>query len=175
MTWTKEKLLCTYFCPIYYQKMQQPTLVHVNKEMCQVLKEVQDQVVQLIEQKGVYVEVNPTSNLAIGEADSLQDSHLFRLNSRNIKGVESSHEVLVTVNSDDPLIFSTNGENELAYVYHAMNYKGYGKESVLEWVDKIRQYGIDSSFIKKEKSVSEQLKEIKYLLEEIEMFQKRQN
>lgn len=53
---------------------------------------------------------------------------------------------MVTVNSDDPMIFNTSSENELAYIYHAMNYRGYGKESVLEWVDKVRQFGMDSSF-----------------------------
>lgn len=173
--WTKEKLLCANFCPIYYQRMQHPTLVHVNGEMNLVLKEAQNKVVQLVEEKGIYVETNPTSNLAIGEIDSLEDSHLFRLNSRHVKEGNNKHEVLVTINSDDPMIFSTNSENELAYVYHAMNYKGYGKESVLEWIDKIRQYGIDSSFIKKEKSVQEQLKEIDYLLEKIEMYEKRNN
>ena len=41
-----------------------------------------------------------------------------------------------------------------------MNYKGYGKESVIEWVNKVRQYGMDSSFIKRERETKKLLKEM---------------
>ena len=58
------------------------------------------------------------------------------------------------------MIFNTSIENELAYIYHAMNYKGYGKESVIEWVNKVRQYGMDSSFIKRERETKKLLKEM---------------
>lgn len=80
---------------------------------------------------------------------------------------------MVTVNSDDPMIFNTSSENELAYIYHAMNYRGYGKESVLEWVDKVRQFGMDSSFIKQEKSPEVLLEETKQLLKNMEFFRKK--
>lgn len=172
--WTKEKILCTNFCPIYYRKLHTPIMVHIRKSICPLLKEVQERVVRQVQQKGIYVEVNPTSNLVIGEADSLNESHVFQLNSRNLSGHEASgHEVMVTVNSDDPMIFNTSSENELAYIYHAMNYRGYGKESVLEWVDKVRKFGMDSCFIKREKDPDELLSETELLLDSIEDYRKR--
>lgn len=172
--WTKEKILCTNFCPIYYQKLHAPIMVHVEKSIGHLLKEVQERVIRNVEQKGIYVEVNPTSNLVIGGAGSLRDNHIFQLNSRNLgSSGDGGHEVMVTVNSDDPMIFNTSSENELAYIYHAMNYRGYGKESVLEWVDKVRQFGMDSSFIKQEKSSEVLLEETKQLLKNMEFFRKK--
>lgn len=60
--------------------------------------------------------------------------------------------MFVTVNSDDPAVFNTNVENELAYIYYAAEAQGEAKSDVLEWVDKIRQYGMDASFIQNEKA-----------------------
>ena len=73
---------------------------------------------------------------------------------------ENEQNILVTVNSDDPAVFNTNVENELAYVYYALEHAGCAKEDVLHWIDKIRQNGMDGSFISK-------VKECRTLLEEI--------
>ena len=71
------------------------------------------------------------------------------------------------------MVFNTANANELAYIYHALNHKGYSKERVLDWIDKVRQYGMDSSFIKRNKNTQEMLDEIEWLLHKINMFQKR--
>ncbi len=167
--WTKDKLLCTQFCPLFYQRFQKPIMVYVNKTLVELLKAVQMYVVKKVERLGIYVEVNPTSNLAIGDAEGLHDSHIFRLNSKDLPESEE-HEVLVTVNSDDPTIFNTTSENELAYVYYAMLNKGYGRESVLAWIDKVRQHGMDSSFIKEVKTPRQQLSEITEMIQLIDKF-----
>ena len=79
---------------------------------------------------------------------------------------------MVTVNSDDPTIFNTTSENELAYIYYALSSKGYGKESILNWIDKVRQYGLDSSFVKHTKTLEEQIEEIGNLLKYIEEYER---
>ena len=56
----------------------------------------------------------------------------------------------------------------LAYMYYALTYKGYAKERVLRWIDKVRQMGLDSSFIKEEISASQQYREMEELLDEID-------
>ena len=65
------------------------------------------------------------------------------------------------------------GVYEIAYVYHALNEQGYKKESVLQWIDKIRQYGMDSCFVKRVRKASEQVFEIQTILEEIDKYLKR--
>lgn len=167
--WTKEKIFCTFFCPYFYQKYQKPILVHIEKSEYNMLKSIQEYVLKEIEQKGIYVEVNPTSNTVIGTENGLYKSHILNLNSRGLTSEDNvKHEVLVTINSDDPLIFNTNCENELAYIYHALIYKGYKKESVLNWIDEVRQMGMDSSFIKEYYKPSVQYEEIEKILKEIE-------
>lgn len=164
--WTKEKILCTYFCPHYYQKFSSPILVHTGKNEAGLLKQIQEYIVGDVERKGIYVEVNPTSNTMIGEIPGIYEEHILKLNSKGLgEAGTDRHEVLVTVNSDDPVIFNTNCENELAYMYHALVHKGYKKESVLEWIDKVRRMGMESSFIKEELTAVEQAEEMGRLLE----------
>lgn len=167
--WTKEKIFCTFFCPLYYSKMQRPIFVYTDEEQSAVLQKAQEYVLKKVEQKGIYIETNPTSNLAIGESRELYDEHILRLNVSNLVPMnDNNQEVLITVNSDDPVIFNTNIENELAYMYYALTYKGYAKERVLRWIDKVRQMGLDSSFIKEEISASQQYREMEELLDEID-------
>lgn len=41
--------------------------------------------------------------------------HILNLNNHGLVDKEA-HEVMVSINSDDPLIFSTNCENEMSYI-----------------------------------------------------------
>ena len=170
--WTSDKILCTFFCPIYHQKLQKPIMIPISPSMVRLMKAIQEQLLQKIERMGIYVEVNPTSNLAIGIASDMDDSHIFRLNSvdgiqLHRKDEKNKHKVLLTINSDDLAIFNTSCENELAYMYHSMTHQGYDKEDTLQWIDKIRQYGLDSSFVKHIRKPSQQYDEIKVLLKKI--------
>lgn len=165
-SWTKEKILCTYFCPIYWQRFSEPILIPVKKEEERLFKELQSEIIQKIEKNGIYVETNPTSNSVIGEMPGILCHPILNMNSDGLKQ-NPVNSVLVTINSDDPVVFNTNSENEIAYIYYALLHNGYDKESVLKWVDKIRQYGMDSSFIKEEKKTEKQIAEIQELIENI--------
>lgn len=92
----------------------------------------------------------------------MKDHPLFRLSA--IGGTAGNH-VQIMVNSDDPVVFNTNVENELAYIYYAAQYQGYSKEQVLAWIDTIRQNGMDGSFILKEKRPEDILREIEQIME----------
>lgn len=163
--WTKDKLVCAYFCPVYYRKMQKPITVHIDKEKKRIYKEIQEEMIKIVAQKGIYVEVNPTSNTVIGESQGLFMHHVMNLNNYELVENEIKHEVMVSVNSDDPMIFSTNCENELAYMYHALLEKGYSREKVIMWIDKIRQYGINSSFVKEVRTRDELCTEIDTIMQ----------
>lgn len=165
--WTTEKLVCAYFCPVYYRRMQQPIMVHVERENLSLYLKIQEELLRIVAQKGIFVEVNPTSNTAIGENRELFMHHIMNLNNHGLVN-EHAHEVMVTINSDDPLIFSTNCENELGYMYHALFSKGYSRERVIEWIDKIRQYGVDSSFVREIRPRNTLLNEIGQILQQIE-------
>lgn len=89
---------------------------------------------------------------------------IFQLNSVD-KNV--GNHAFVTINSDDPAVFNTNVENELAYIYYAAQAQGIAKSKVIEWVEQIRQYGMEASFIKKEKNAVQMLTELEEIMREI--------
>lgn len=167
--WSTEKIFCTYFCPIFYRKFKTPIFVQVDEKQYDMLSGIQEYLINQVEKIGIYVEANPTSNLAIGDIKELYSEPILKLNSKELEK-EQEHEVLITINSDDPIIFNTSSENELAYVYHALTYHGYKKESVLKWIDKVRQMGMESSFVKEEKSIYQQYCELTELIKDIEKY-----
>ncbi len=169
--WSLSEIVCTYFCPVYENKYNQVIWLETTEEDVKLLKALQLYMMEKIRQKGIYIETNPTSNLAIGEIESLYNHYILNLNSLEKKN--SGQNLMVTINSDDPMVFNTNVENELAYMYHGLINAGYDSGTTLEWIDQVRQYGLESSFIAKIKSVKEMEEEITIIEKEIENFRKR--
>ncbi|MEG0455416.1 MAG: hypothetical protein RR559_08745, partial [Bacteroides sp.] len=166
--WDVETLRCVYYCPCYFEALQKPIFVKVEKEEIAIYEDLQKRIIRKVEEKGVYVETNPTSNTAIGEVDGLLSHPGIYLNNDDLEDKAlSGNSVMITINSDDPLVFNTNVENEIAYIYYALIYKGYTREKILNWVDKIRQHGLDSSFIKRIKDISTVKKELDVLIDDV--------
>lgn len=164
--WDEDKLLLTHFCPVYAQHYSEPIFVRTGREEIPLFIAIQDLLKRKIEQAGIYVESNPTSNATIGDIESLLQHPIVNLNSKGLDD-ERAANVLVTINSDDPLVFNTNVENEIANVYHMLISQGYGREDILAWIDKVRQYGMDSSFIHKVKKPSVQRQELREIVERL--------
>lgn len=162
--WTAELLLSTHYCPVYEKKYEKVKLVSVSAEEAAVYKTLQKYLIQKVEQRGVYIETNPTSNLTIGDFSHMYRHPIFQLNSVD-KNV--GNHAFVTINSDDPAVFNTNVENDLAYIYYAAQAQGIAKSKVIEWVEQIRQYGMEASFIKKEKNAVQMLTELEEIMREI--------
>lgn len=160
--WDQEKLLMTNYCPMFIQKYEQVELIPVTKDEIKVYQKLQEYLIRKVEGKGIYLEVNPTSNLTIGDFSQINQHPIFRLS--DIHESDEKH-VMVTINSDDPAVFNTNIENELAYIYYAAEELGYSKSETLEWIDRIRQQGLDASFVKNEKNVAQILVEVQEMMD----------
>lgn len=163
--WNHEKLLCAQYCPVFERKNNESILVTVRENDANVLNYIQDRLLGIVEEKGIFIEVNPTSNLAIGEIACLAEHPVFKMN-KLFSGTDS-HNVMVTINSDDPSVFATNVANEIAYIYHALKQEGYKEEDILMWIDKVRNYGLEGSFIKEIKNVDVIFDEVTNILGEI--------
>lgn len=161
--WDAEKLLLTNYCPIYTRHYRNPILVSTLPSDLPMLQAVQRHIRQKVQNMGVYIETNPTSNISIGDINSLRDYPITRLNTSPLPE-PNPMSILLSINSDDPLVFNTNVENELALVYHTLICRGYGREEVLNWIDKVRQYGMDSSFIRAVKDRGTLLRELEEIL-----------
>jgi len=168
--WDADKLLLTHYCPVYSHHYKSPYFSAIKPEKLPLLQAAQAYMRDKVQAAGIYVETNPTSNLIIGDIRGWADHPITHLNNHNLSEKPAS-SILISVNSDDPLLFNTNVENELALVYHTLVYRGVSREDVLAWMDKVRQYGMDSSFIRQVKPADVQIREldaIKKSLDEIQ-------
>ncbi|WP_207649982.1 hypothetical protein [Clostridium cavendishii] len=142
--WNAEKITHAYNCKCYLDKISEPIYVQSNNIQKEIINEVKRELVNELSTKGIVVEINPSSNTSIGELDAVFDSQAYNIN--NVEGFEENN-VLININSDNPLIFNTNISNEYAYMYYGMLNKGFGKEKALEWIEKLRKSGMETSFI----------------------------
>lgn len=167
IAWDHDKLLYSHFCPCRFEKHNEPIFVRISDEEITMCKELQKQLRQKVEELGIYIETNPSSNLAISDIESIFTHPILNLNHSGLSlNDENDACVLTTINSDDPIVFSTNVENEISYIYYGLLNAGCKREKVLSWIDKIRRHGINSTFIKYDKTYPEMLKDF----EEIQGF-----
>ncbi len=158
--WTFHELLCSHFCPCFHEIYYSPILIAIRDEELPFYKELQRNLLNKVERMGVYVETNPSSNLTISDIPSIFHHPILQLNNSglHISNMEES-SVMVSINSDDPIVFSTFAENEIAYIYYALLNAGCKREEALNWIDKIRLQGIESTFIKSDKQINEMLRD----------------
>lgn len=169
MVWDSDKLLLTHRCPIYNRHYQRPLFVTNDRTKLAMYQAVQKYVRRKVQKMGVFVETNPTSNMVIGDIDSLYEYPITTLNAKGLSS-EGAGSVLLSINSDDPLVFNTNVENEIALIYHILTYRGLSREEVLEWTNRVRQYGMDSSFIRRVLPPDQQQKQLSQLIKDLREF-----
>lgn len=169
VVWNIETLTHANHCVCYLKKMLEPIQIEIKKIDNRLFKNLQKIVCNKISTKAIVVETNPTSNLAIGQIESIFEHYIHSLNNRGLSNYrEEENSIMVTINSDDPSVFNTNVSNELAYIFYSLEEKGYDRENILLWIDKVREYGIYSSFIEdKELNIISKIKEIEKIIAEL--------
>lgn len=167
--WTVERLISTIYCPVFEERGKQVEMVPVRNNELELYEELQEYLQRKVARKGIYIETNPTSNLNIGDMGELLEHPIFRLSPLKADA-EQGKSILVTINSDDPAVFNTNVESEFAYVYYALEHAGCAKEDILHWIDKIRQNGMDGSFISKVKGCGTLLEEVSGIMDSLIRF-----
>jgi hypothetical protein len=94
---------------------------------------------------GIVVEVNPSSNLLIGNLGTLEDHPLWRLRPPR-GGNEQMPPVRICIGSDDPITFATNLQNEYQLVFDAMTQSGMSADECDAWIDDVRKAGLHNRF-----------------------------
>lgn len=143
-SWDVERLVNAQHCICYMKQYYEPIQVGINETDIKIASSVQSIVKHKIASKGIIIEVNPSSNLAIGEMHTILEHQAFKLNQLSDKEKSS---VMLNINSDDPAVFNTNVSNEIAYLYYGLLNQNVGREECLQWIDKIRDYGMQYSFV----------------------------
>jgi hypothetical protein len=95
-------------------------------------------------QRGIFVEMNPSSNLLIGDLGDVTKHPFWRLaNADEPNGVPS---IAVCIGTDDPIIFSTTLRQEYQLVYDALLAGGRSDVEARRWISRIRQNGLEARF-----------------------------
>lgn len=151
----------------------------VDKDICKTIDEVQQHILQKVEEMGIAIECNPTSNFKIGEIDRYDEHPITKLNTLKRQNQYPRHNVSVSINTDDKGVFATSIEREYALIAHAL-IRRYRQETgeikdndVYDWLDKIRLNSLDQRFDKtiriQEPSEKHNLMELKqHVGEEVE-------
>lgn len=131
--------------------------VKVNVAVIKAIKEVRKRLSDEISAMGLGIETNPSSNCLIGTFKRYDKHPIIKwYNNGLIKDVNvlnNCPQISVSINTDDQGVFATYIENEYAYLALALEKakdsdgnRMYKREYILEWLEKIRQMGIDQSF-----------------------------
>lgn len=145
--WNGEKIALARHCKKFLTEMECPIHYEVTNQDIQITEVLQRILRQKLSREGIVVEVNPSSNVAIGEVDKITENQIYKLNTP-----DGENNVMACINSDDPMVFHTNISNELAYIYYGMLYNGVSRETALGWIDRIRECGMKASFLQGEDS-----------------------
>jgi len=169
LIWNVEKISHAQHCQCYLEKMLEPIQIEIRELDAEMIKQLQKIVATKVSVNGIIVETNPSSNIAIGEIENLFEHYVFTLNQRGLNPeINPENAVMISINSDDPSVFNTNVSNEFAYIFYTLQEKGYSREDALLWIDKIRNYGMESSFIdSRGLDTKQKLEEIEDILEEL--------
>lgn len=111
--------------------------------------------------RGIGIEANPSSNLAISSMQSYAEHPIVTLYNKdltwNAEELRECPQVNISINTDDKGIFHTSLENEYALMACAMesveDEKGmpvYDRQMVYHWIDNIREMGNLQSFRERE-------------------------
>lgn len=143
--WNARLLDAARHCKKYVREMERPVHYEITEQDLVIIEQLQKIMKKKLGKKGIVIEVNPSSNTAIANLDTVGENQLYQLSR-----MEDEDNVIVCINSDDPAVFNTNVSNELAYIYYGMLEKNISREAALRWIDRVRVNGLNSSFIRRQ-------------------------
>lgn len=131
--------------------------VKISTSVIKAIKAVRGKLCEEIAAMGLGIETNPSSNCLIGTFQRYDKHPIIQwYNNSLIKDEETINncpQIPVSINTDDQGVFATYIENEYAYMALAMEKakdeegnRLYKREFIMDWLERIRQMGIDQSF-----------------------------
>lgn len=125
----------------------------IREELMICIEQVQEHMLSQIEEKHIGIECNPTSNIKIGDFDKYEEHPIFKFNNYGLNTPYKSHNISVSINTDDKGIFSTSLEREYALLGIALektkkdNMKN-APRAIIDWLDRVRQMSNEQRFSK---------------------------
>lgn len=154
---SKEKLRKLYYVYHYNksvrEKGQEQEEFKVDQRYAELVYQVQNKMIAQLTRDSIAIETNPSSNYLIGTIQKYDEHPILRFNSRKLRTPEKNMSLSVSINTDDQGVFDTLLENEYALMTLALkkskdkdNQPLYDIEDIYEWVDYVREMGLEQSF-----------------------------
>jgi hypothetical protein len=139
----------------------------------QICRDVQVKLLNIVRERQLVVEVNPSSNRVVGPMDKMDDHPVFRLtlDKDNHLAIDSR----VTINTDDPGVFATSLTHEFYLLGEILVNRGVPETEVVKWLEWLRKNGEDYSFLRNHPNASDtRMKEVlDYLLDRYQILLRR--
>lgn len=108
------------------------------------LRQLQDELRRKVGARCLTIEVNPSSNLLIGDLGNFVGHPLWRL--KPIIPIDNISPLSICIGSDDPLTFATTLPHEYQLLFDALILMGHSHEEAMNWLDAVRDAGMKSRF-----------------------------
>lgn len=103
-----------------------------------LLREIQHCTQQRLLRRRLTIEVNPTSNLLIGNYANYRDLPYKAMSDAGLE---------LSINTDDPGMFTTSLASEMTLLYQGLMAGGAKDPETRRWLDQLREHGIHSTFL----------------------------
>lgn len=136
-------LLSKYFCdPAVFERGKKTQWIDTRPDEERLIH-MQQRLRQAITGGGITVEVNPSSNLLVGNLGDLKNHPLWKL--RPIRD-EDVQPIPLCIGSDDPLTFATSLREEYQLLEDALSIAGVSNDRSLAWIDEVRRQSLAARF-----------------------------
>ena len=116
-----------------------------------IMYEFQEEIRKILVKNGISIECNPTSNYLIGTFSQYDEHPIMQFNDYKLGGHSKKTQIKVSINTDDIGVFDTSLSNEYALLLSSIirkrhQEKNYNDEEVYEYLDYLRENGLNMSF-----------------------------
>lgn len=125
-------------------RVLEPVTLNEAPDELDALRTLQGALRKEVGTRGLTVEVNPSSNLLIGDLGRFDDHPIWRL--RPLRPGDGDSPVSVCIGSDDPLTFATSLPQEYQLLFDTIVLSGGSHEEALGWLEHARAAGMRARF-----------------------------
>ena len=129
----------------------------IEHYIVQVIIEIQKSMQKYVRDMGIGIETNPSSNVSIStfkRYDKHPILNMYNMGLKcNVNSIDEAPQLFVSINTDDQGVFDTLLENEYALMALALEKKKddngesqYNQSEIYDWINRIREMGIEQSF-----------------------------
>jgi hypothetical protein len=121
----------------------------IRREWFDAIRAVQRAVMDDMTRREVAIEINPSSNRAIGGLDCLSEHPVFDWDPPS--GDPDGPRPYVVVGSDDPGVFGSELLHEYAFLHAAARKRGHDRDAVESWLQDLRKNGMRFLFMQEQR------------------------